>query len=118
VVRKSHGLRIWLCRTPADMRKSYDGLAALVETVLRSDPFSGHWFVFVNRRANRMKILCWEGDGFALWQKRLEKGTFRFPENQGEVTLSELGLILDGIEWREVRKLPRYSNNQINMIAD
>lgn len=118
MLRRPQGTRIWLCQKPADMRKSYDGLAGLVETILQADPLSGHWFVFINRRANRMKILCWEGDGFALWQKRLETGTFRFPENQGEVTLAELGLILDGIEWREVRKLPRYSNNQINILLD
>ena len=111
----STAVRIWLYQHPADMRKSYDGLAGLVQTVLRHDPHSGHWFVFRNRRGNRMKILVWEGDGFALWQKRLECGTFRFPADRAEVTPAELGFILDGIEWEEVRRLPRYSMHSVNM---
>ncbi len=98
------GLRIWVCDGPTDMRKSFDSLAALVETVLRRDPLSGHWFVFVNRRANRMKVLCFEGDGYAIWSKRLEAGTFRLPRGRGELTAAELGLVLDGIEWRETAR--------------
>ena len=108
MLKQSAGLRIWLYRDPADMRRSYDGLAGLVEQVLRLDPFSGHWFVFTNRRRNRMKILCWEGDGFALWSKRLEAGTFVFPAGRGEIAAAELQLILDGIEWKEVRRVPRF----------
>ncbi len=115
MLRHSATCRIWLYHTPADMRKSYDGLAGLVETVLRQDPLSGHWFVFRNKRGNRMKILVWEGDGFALWQKRLERGTFRFPSDRTQVTTAELGLILDGIEWKEIGKLPRYCHNKVNM---
>jgi transposase len=108
-------VRIWLYQLPADMRKSYDGLAGLVQTVLKHDPHSGHWFVFRNRRGNRMKILVWEGDGFALWQKRLERGTFRFPSHKGEITRAELAFILDGIEWEEIKKLPRYSRHSVNV---
>lgn len=69
MLRSARGFRIWVCNSPADMRKSFDTLAALVETVLRQDPLSGHWFVFVNRRANRMKILCFEGDGAATCRR-------------------------------------------------
>ncbi len=118
MLRPSAACRIWLYQPPADMRKSYDGLAGLVETVLRQDPLSGHWFVFRNRRGNRMKILVWEGDGFALWQKRLERGTFRFPSGRAQVTPAELAFILDGIEWKETGKLARYSRHQVNMISD
>ena len=107
MLRSPRGFRIWVCDRPTDMRKSFDTLAALVECVLRRDPLSGHWFVFVNRRANRMKILCFEGDGYAIWSKRLEAGTFRLPSNKSELTLSELGLVLDGIEWKETAKRTR-----------
>lgn len=108
----SRGFRIWVCDKPTDMRKSFDTLAALVENVLRQDPLSGHWFVFVNRRANRMKILCFEGDGYAIWSKRLEAGTFFLPGDKPELTLSELGFVLDGIEWKETAKRRRFSMNR------
>lgn len=113
--RQRGAVRIWLYQPPADMRKSYDGLAGLVDSVLCQDPLSGHWFVFRNKRGNQMKILVWEGDGFALWQKRLEKGTFRFPTDKAQVTAAELALILDGIEWKQVRKLERYSRSEVKM---
>lgn len=108
MLRSAHGARIWVCNKPTDMRKSFDTLAALVENVLRQDPLSGHWFVFVNRRADRMKILCFEGDGYALWSKRLETGTFLLPRDRSELTMSELGLVLDGIEWEETARRKRF----------
>jgi transposase len=111
MLRSLRGCRIWVCDKPTDMRKSFDTLAALVESVLRQDPLSGHWFVFVNRRANRMKILCFEGDGYAIWSKRLEAGTFALPADRPELTLAELGLVLDGIEWKETAKRRRFSLN-------
>ena len=73
-------VRILLAREPADMRKGFDGLAHLVESVLQEDPLSGHLFVFRNRRGDRVKLLLWDSDGFLIVYKRLEKGTFRFPE--------------------------------------
>lgn len=109
MLRSSRGFRIWVCDKPTDMRKSFDTLAALVDNVLAQDALSGHWFVFVNRRANRMKILCFEGDGYAIWSKRLEAGTFLLPPGRPELTLSELGLVLDGIEWKEIAKRRRFS---------
>jgi transposase len=109
MLRSLRGFRIWVCDKPTDMRKSFNTLAALVENVLRQDPLSGHWFVFVNGRANRMKILCFEGDGYAIWSKRLEAGTFSLPRDKSELTLSELGLVLDGIEWKETAKKTRFS---------
>ena len=72
-------VRIWLAARPADLRKSFDGLAALVRDGLRGDPLSGDIFVFRNKSADRIKLLLWEEDGYAIWYKRLEKGSYRFP---------------------------------------
>jgi transposase len=94
--------RIFLCITPTDMRKSFDTLALVVREHLRGDPLSGSWFVFRGKRNNRLKILYWDGDGYALWSKRLEVGTFEFPRVTAGVagvaiTAAELALILGGI---------------------
>ena len=71
--------RIWICIQPQDGRKSFDGLQAVVRDYLARDPLSGDLFVFRNRRGDRLKILAWQGDGFALYLRRLERGTFAFP---------------------------------------
>jgi len=71
--------RIWICTTPQDGRKSFDGLQAVVTSHLGKDPLSGDLFVFRNKRGDRLKILAWRGDGFALYLRRLERGTFQFP---------------------------------------
>jgi len=105
-------LRIFLAVEPADMRKGFDGLAQLVRERTAEEPLSGHLFVFRNRRRDRVKILYWDRDGFALWYKRLEKGTFRFPEAQGgrvEVTPAEMAAVLEGIDLSRARRLPRYA---------
>lgn len=72
-------IRIWLATSPVDMRRSFDRLAEQVRTCLLIDPMSGHLFVFRNRTAERMKILWWDRDGYVMYYKRLERGTFRFP---------------------------------------
>ena len=72
-------VKIFLCLAPTDMRKSIDGLAGLASNVLRQDPLSGHLFVFLGKRRDRVKLLYFDGDGYALWYKRLEVGVFRLP---------------------------------------
>jgi transposase len=107
----SSALRIFLAADPADMRKGFDGLSQLVRDRIAQDPLSGHLFVFRNKRRDRIKILYWDRDGLALWYKRLEKGTFRFPEAKDgrvEVTPAEIAAILEGIDLTRARRLPRF----------
>jgi transposase len=106
-------VRIWLATAPADLRKSFDGLAGLVRQHLDNDPLSGHLFVFRNKRSDRVKLLYWDEDGFVIVYKRLEQGTFRFPAavaGQASVTLraAELAMLLDGIDWQSARRSKRY----------
>lgn len=99
------GTKVHLALGYTDMRKGIDGLAMLVQGVLRQDPFCGHLFVFRGRRANLIKIVFWDGSGLCLFTKRLEHGVFLWPPNvtKGE-TLSlnsaQLSLLIDGVDWR------------------
>lgn len=105
-------VRIFICLQPADMRRSFDGLAAMVEQVVARDPLSGHLFVFRNRRGDRVKILYWDRDGYALWYKRLERGVFRFPQREDagvEVSTADLMLILEGIDVTGLKRRKRYA---------
>jgi transposase len=95
------------------MRKSFDGLSGLVRSGLGMDPSNGDVYVFLNRRRDRLKLLVWQGDGFALYYKCLEQGTFEYPLRNGKealdmLTWSELLLILQGVELRSVRLRKRY----------
>lgn len=106
-------MKVFLAVAPTDMRKNHDGLAALVEHVLEADPLSGHLFVFRNKRADRVKLLFWDGDGFAIFYKRLEKGTYRFPgaaegTTKLAVTSAELAMLLDGVDLASVRRRKRF----------
>ena len=109
-------VKIFLCLEPADMRRSFDGLAAMVEQVLAHDPLSGHLFVFRNRRGDRVKLLYWAGDGLCIWYKRLEVGTFRFPAASGaddaparvSVSATDLAMLLDGVDLASVQRQQRY----------
>jgi transposase len=97
------GSRVWLAAGVTDMRKGFDGLAALVQEKLRQDPFCGHIFVFRGRRGGLIKVLWWDGQGLCLYAKRLEKGRFVWPSPaDGVVSLSpaQLGMLLEGIDWR------------------
>jgi transposase len=103
--------RIWVCVEPVDGRKSFDGLSAIVTAQLARDPLSGDAFVFKNRRGDRLKILAWQGDGFALYVRRLERGTFAFPTAAAaevRISATELAMILGGIDLGSVRQRPRW----------
>ena len=106
-------VRVYLCATACDMRKSFDGLHAVVRDHLELDPFAGHLFVFANRRRDRVKILYWDRDGFAVWAKRLEQGTYAMPfgesgEARSEITAQELGALLSGIDLSRAKRRKRY----------
>ena len=97
------GTRIWLAAGMTDMRKGFDGLAALVQGTLAENPFSGHVFVFRGRAGDRVKVLWWDGTGLCLFAKRLERGRFVWPQaTSGVVHLSvaQLSMLLEGIDWR------------------
>jgi len=104
-------VRIFVCTKPVDMRFAFDKLAMLAETVIKEDPFSGHLFVFFNKRRDRVKILFWDRTGMVLYYKRLEAGTFRIPQSESagmEMTSSRLLLILEGIDLDKYRQRKRY----------
>jgi transposase len=108
------GVRIYLCTTPADMRKGFDTLAALVREHLGHDPLSGHLFLFIGRSKDRLKIMYWDADGFALWYKRLEEGTFRLPSPKSagasvELKASELAMLLEGIDLTSIKRRKRFT---------
>jgi transposase len=110
-------VRVYLCLTACDMRKSFDSLHALVREHLELDAFAGHLFVFTSRRRDRVKILYWDRDGFALWSKRLEEGTYAMPvaesatERRREITAQELGALLSGIDLKQATRRKRYQRS-------
>jgi len=106
-------VRVYLCLRPCDMRRSFDGLHALVRDHLELDAFAGHLYVFANRRKDRLKILYWDRSGFAIWAKRLEAGVFAIPSDEPgarrlEITAEELGALLSGIDLDEATRRKRY----------
>jgi len=95
--------RVWLAAGVTDMRKGFNGLAALAQDVLMQDPFSGHLFVFRGRRGDLLKVIWFDGQGACLFSKRLERGRFVWPSaTTGRVTLTpaQLSMLLEGIDWR------------------
>ena len=97
------GTRVFLACGVTDMRKGFDGLAALVQTVLAQDPYSGAIFCFRGRRGDLCKALVWDGQGLILIAKRLEKGRFVWPQATTGVvslTVAQLSMLLEGIDWR------------------
>lgn len=106
---------IWLCTEATDMRKSFNGLAALAKNQLKERPVSGDYFVFINRRKTMMKILYFDRNGYAIWSKRLEQGTFQLPcadDMKIPLTYTQLKLILEGIDLTAIRQRLRYIHSQ------
>jgi transposase len=91
------GVRIWLATSPVDMRRSFDVLAEYVRTILSQDPLSGHLFVFRNRNSERVKILRWDQNGYAIFYKRIERSVFQFPSSSSSsdktVSIDSAGLV-------------------------
>ena len=113
-------VRVFLCTEPTDMRKGFDGLMGMAREYLGQDPLSGHLFLFLNRRRDRVKILFWERDGLVIWYKRLEAGTFQkldppaSADRQSgqaglELTATDLALLLTGIDVTTAQRRKRYA---------
>ncbi len=115
-------LHIWLYTQPTDMRKSFDGLSAMVKTKLAEDPLSGQLFVFINRKGNYLKALYFDRSGYALWARRLEQGRFHYRQREARndklsLTVTELKLMLEGIDAGSVRRYRRYRHRSVGMPA-
>jgi len=107
---------IYIATAPVDMRKAFDGLSAIVKNGFQKNPLDGTFFVFINRTADRLKILYWDRDGYALWYKRLEAGRFRIPvalTSDGEpaalISAAQLAMLLEGIEPVIVKQQKRFT---------
>lgn len=103
------GAQIYFCSEPVDFRKGFDGLCGIVESVFGMNVLDGHLFLFVNRRADRIKALWWEPGGLTLWYKRLERGTFEIPraaEGQAHVTIdaTQLAMLIGGVPLSSARR--------------
>ena len=114
MLRLPASVRIFVCLEPADMRRSFDGLSGMVQSILRQSPTCGHLFVFRNRRRDRLKVLWWDRDGFAIFYKRLEKGVFHLPEptapdgGRCEIDARDFAMLIEGLRSRDVKKSPRF----------
>lgn len=108
----SANLRYYLCCQPTDMRNGFDGLAGIVRNLLDHDPISGDIFIFINKSGTHIKLLYWDGDGFALYYKRLERGRFeRRTAIHGsplEIKREELMMLLEGLSFGRMRRKARY----------
>lgn len=112
-------VRVFVARGATDLRKSFDTLAAVVCDVISEDPQSGHLFVFLNRRMDRVKILWWDRSGYCLLTKRLEHGRFHvYDQSSGsksrfEMSASDLSLLLEGIDLRGARRRPAHDDHYV-----
>jgi len=106
-------MRVWLYNRPTDMRKSFDGLSALVKNKLLEDPLSGQLFVFINRKRSHCKVLYFDRSGYCVWCKRLEQGQFYTHAGQTlkkALEWTDLKLILEGIDTRLIQQYKRYKH--------
>lgn len=120
---RGSGVRIWLATQPADMRCGFDRLAQLAGSVTGQDPLCGHLFLFRSRGGDRLKALLWDRDGYIIWYKRLEEGTFRFPRTgEGQMSVqirpSELAMLLEGIDLSSVKRRPRFTAKSTEASAE
>lgn len=107
----SANLRYFLCCTPIDMRNGFDGLAGIVRNTLNNDPISGSVFVFLNKPRTHIKLLYWDGDGFVLFYKRLERGKYPLATHDDlskEIKREELMMLLEGLSFEKMRRGKRY----------
>jgi transposase len=95
--------RIFLCKDPVSMRKSFEGLSTAVEQLFPGELLSGSLFIFLNRERNHMKVLFWDRDGFAIWYKRLERGSFARSAQNNTLDRREFVMLLEGIEPKRIR---------------
>ena len=105
-------IKVYLCTVPCDMRRTFDGLSMMAEHIIGCNPYLGHLLVFCNRRSDRVKILYWDRDGWAIWYKRLEAGTYQFPfasTGRKEIAAWELAVLLEGIDLKKGGRRKRYS---------
>jgi transposase len=107
MIMPSAEIKVLVATMPVDFRRQADGLAALVQEALRENPYSGAIYVFRSKRANRVKLLWWDGTGICLLAKRLENGQFRWPaitDGTMPLTQAELSMLLEGLEWSHARR--------------
>jgi transposase len=110
----SPSIRIFVCVVPTDMRKSFDGLHAIVKHTFGKDVFAGDYFVFLNRARDRCKILLWDHDGLVVWAKRLEQGTFQLPSGRDPASLTievdgtTLAMMIGGVDLNTAQRRKRY----------
>jgi transposase len=109
----STNVPIYLCTAPTDMRKSFDGLSAIVASVMNKDVLNGHLFLFLNRRRDHVKLMYWDRDGLAIWYKRLEAGTFETPrasadQSHVELDATQLALLLNGVSLASAKRRKRF----------
>lgn len=114
MISLSADTKIYIALGATDMRKGFDGLSAIVIGTLKQDPLSDHLFLFVNRRKDKLKILYWDGDGLAIWYRRLEQGTFQMPKPRGddaqvEIRSDDLVMLLRGIDYQRIRRRKRFA---------
>jgi len=115
IISFSDRYRYFVYRSNCDMRKGFDGLSGLVKNEFKMDPLLGDVFIFLSRQRNRIKLLHWQGDGFSIYSRRLEKGTFELPEGTistvaQEISSENMKFILDGIMLNSVKKRVRYQH--------
>lgn len=111
----SSNLRYYLCCSTVDMRKGFDGLSGVVRNYLKKDPVSGDIFIFLNKTRTHIKLLYWDGDGFALFYKRLEQGRYSLPthsEVSKQIKREELLMLLEGLSFENMKQKKRYRQNK------